>query len=267
MTLEEVRAIKAIDVHSHAGSDRTPARDAALEDTREEYLLRTMEGANIGISINSSRYACIPAGSGFCVEGNRQMLALAHRHEKVYMWAFIDPQEKESFAQAEELLKDPKVLGLKIHPQLHGYALRDRGDEIYSFAGRLGVPVLGHGGANGCLHEDYVYFANRYPEVTVIAAHLGNSPDGDGFHAIRAMKEAEHGNFYIDTSSIMSFLSGIIEHTVREIGSDHILFGTDNSIYFSPSHRARINEALMENEHKAAILRENALRIFPQLKQ
>lgn len=266
MTIEEIRAIRAIDVHSHAGSNRVSAEKDVFQNTSDEYLLRTMEGANIGISINSSRYSCIPAGSGFCVEGNRQMLELARKHENIYMWAFVDPQEKASFAQAEELLKDPKVLGLKIHPQQHGYALRDLGDEIFSFAEEQKVPVLGHGGAEGCIHEDYAYFANRYPGVTVIAAHLGNSHDGDGFHAIRAVRESRYGNLYIDTSSIMSFISGIIEYTVGEIGSDHILFGTDNSIYFSPAHRARINEALMEPEHKAAILRENALRIFPRLR-
>ena len=172
---QSIFQIPAIDIHSHLGPVHGPMTMEAAENGSEAYLLRTMDAAKIQISVNSSRYAIMPRGSGCSAEGNRQMLEAAHRLPGVYMWAVVDPHEPETFAQARTMLEDARVLGIKIHPAEHEYDLEQYGDSIFSFAEALGVPVLGHSGEKGCMPEVYAAFAEQYPTVPIIAAHLGSA--------------------------------------------------------------------------------------------
>lgn len=267
MEAMDIYKVTAIDIHSHLGMDHGPISLAQVENGSSEYLLRTMKLAGIGISVNTSRYAIMPRGSGYTVEGNRRLLEEIENLPGVYGWVTIDPHEPESYQQAEEMIKHPKMLGLKIHPEEHEYNLMDFGDELFSLADRLQVPLLGHSGGLRCMPEVFCRFANQYPKVKVIAAHLGSGPDGDPTHHIRAIEENKYGNLYTDTSSAMSVLANLLEYAVGRIGSDQILFGTDSSCYFSPCQRTRVDAADISDEDKYKILRENALKLFPQLKK
>jgi len=260
-------SIKAIDIHSHLGPDHGPIPMGEVQNGSAAYLLRTMKIANIGMSVNTSRYAIMPRGSGYTVRGNQLLLEQIAELPGVYGWVTVDPHEPESYTQAEEMVKHPKILGLKIHPEEHEYNLVDFGDELFSLADRLQVPLLGHSGGPRCMPEVFCHFANCYPNVKVIAAHLGSGPDGDPTHHIRAIEENLHGNLYTDTSSAMSVLANLLEYAVGRIGADHILFGTDSSCYFSPSQRIRVEAADISEEDKNKILRENALMLFPQLRE
>lgn len=265
MLQEETCQISAIDIHSHVGPAHGSMPDDCIENGSVPYLLRTMELANITISVNSSRYALMPRGSGYCVEGNRQMVDLAEQYAKVYFWVIIDPHETETFAQAADLLQHPKALGVKIHPEEHEYSLLELGDKLFAFAAKHHAPLLGHSGAECCVPEIYSFFAEQYPEIPVIAAHLGSSFDADPNHHIRSILNNQTGNLYTDTSSIRSMLSNLLEYAVGMIGADHILFGTDSSNYFSPCQRVRIDGAAISRFDKYQILRGNALKLFAKL--
>ncbi|MEA4965494.1 MAG: amidohydrolase family protein [Oscillospiraceae bacterium] len=266
MTHEEIKALSAIDVHSHFGPVHSPVTGDRIQNGTEEYLIRTMALSKIAVSINSSRYAIMPRGSGYTVEGNNQILAAAEALEGVYVWATVDPHQPETFLQAEEMLQHPKVLGVKIHPEEHEYDLKAYGDPLFAFAAKLHVPLLGHSGAPCCMPETYGFFADRYPEIPVIAAHLGCGSDGDSAHHIRAIMQNGAGNLFTDTSSIQSLLSNLLEYAVGQMGADRILFGTDSSNYFSPCQRLRVEEADIAEEDKYKILQGNALRLFPRLR-
>ena len=114
---QSIFQIPAIDIHSHLGPVHGPMTMEAAENGSEAYLLRTMDAAKIQISVNSSRYAIMPRGSGCSAEGNRQMLEAAHRLPGVYMWAVVDPHEPETFAQARTMLED--ALHLLSHISAH----------------------------------------------------------------------------------------------------------------------------------------------------
>ena len=110
--------------------------------------------------------------------------------------------------------------------------------------------------------EEFASLANEFPEVRTIIAHLGNSWDGDPTHQVAAVQKARHGNLHVDTSSSMSILSGLLEWAVQEIGSDHILYGSDSPLYHAPTQRSRIDLADITDDDKRKILRGNALRLF-----
>lgn len=264
MMREERQPLQAIDIHSHIGPAHGPAAMEPVENGTEEYLLRTMKLAGIRYSVNSSRYAILPRGSGYSAEGNRQLLRTAEREEGVYAWITVDPHEPETFEQARQLIGHPKVVGIKLHPEEHEYQLAEQGERLFSLAAELHAPVLGHSGGPRCLPEVFCRFANRYPEIPIIAAHLGSSPNGDPMLHLRAIEESKYGNLYTDTSSAMSLLSGLLEYAVNRIGSEHILFGSDSGFYFSPCQRLRVDEAMISEKAKYDILYGNASRLFPQ---
>lgn len=265
MEYTAVSRIPAIDIHSHVGKAHGAMPLDLIENGSEAYLLRTMAISRIDVSVNSSRFAIMPRGSGHTMEGNRQMLSLAEKCPHIWMWVIVDPHEPQTFSQAAELLSHPKVLGIKVHPEEHQYDLSKHGDALFSLAAAHGVPLLGHSGASCCMPETYGFYADRYPEIPVIAAHLGCSWDGDYSHQIRAVEENRAGNLYTDTSSMRSIFSNLLEYAVARIGAGRILFGTDSSNYFSPCQRVRIDCADIPDSDKTAILRGNACRLFPCL--
>ena len=70
-------------------------------------------------------------------------------------------------------------------------------------------------------YEKMPMFANRYPKMKLIIAHLGS------IEHIDAIQRAENGNIYTDTSGGASVNNHVIEYAVSKVGSEKILFGTD----------------------------------------
>ena len=67
---------------------------------------------------------------------------------------------------------------------------------------------------------------------------------------------------FTDTSSAKSITPKLIEWTVREIGAERVLYGTDSPLYFAPMQRARIDHAEFSDREKKLVLCENAMRIL-----
>lgn len=176
----------------------------------------------------------------------------------------VNPLQPRTFEQARVMLKAPWCAGIKIHPEEHGYRIADQGDRLFSFFTEVNAPVMTHSGCPNSLPTDFVPFANRYPGVRLLLAHLGNGA-GDRMRAdlqVRAVQAARHGNLWIDTSSSRSILPGLVEWAVGEIGADRLLFGSDTPLYHVAVQRARIEYADLPAAAKRLILRENALKFF-----
>lgn len=270
MTMEEIRRIPAIDFHSHFGPYNCAPGEyypAAFETGDIPTLLRTMHQANIAVSINSNSFTMIPRGRGDVLRGNDMLMEALDGLQGVYGWAVVDPRETATFHQAAAMLKHPKVLGIKVHPEEHQYPIRKFGDAIYEFAAAEHAVIITHSGEENSLPEDFCLFANRYPMVQTIISHLGCGYDGSYEHQMRAIEQNLHGNLFTDTSSSKSMMANLIEYAVGRLSSERILFGTDSSYYFSPSQRARIDFAAIGDGDKENILYRNALRIFPFLRE
>ena len=151
------------------------------------------------------------------------------------------------------LLANPGCKGIKIHPTLHEYEIREHGDRIFAFAAARQAVVITHSGNAGSRPEDFLPFADQYPEVRLILAHLGNSEDGSLERQVHAIRCSRYGNIYADTSSARSVNGGLIEWAVGEVGAGRLLFGSDTPLYFVASQKARI-------EHAGNLRRGEALR-------
>jgi uncharacterized protein len=259
-----IETIQAIDVHGHVGKylgDNNPLREKFMSGDAETVVGRAKK-SNIAITVFSPLSGLLPRGKTDAVRGNKEATEIAARHPELRQWVIVDPHKPETYDQARELLSAKKCVGIKIHPEEHVYPINDYGQEIFEFAARFHAIVSTHSGELNSLPADYVPLADRFPEVTLILAHLGCGHDNDPTHQIRAVQAHKNGNMYVDTSSASNILPGLIELAVKEIGAERLLFGTDTPLYFLPMQRARINYAEIPDSDKRKILRENAEKLF-----
>jgi predicted TIM-barrel fold metal-dependent hydrolase len=256
--------IQAIDVHAHFGNyDRGKAdivNDFMTADA--DVVVRRARQANTRLTIVSPLEALLPRFGGDPISGNINAARIVAETDGLLQWVVIDPTKPRTYAQAEEMLQLPKCAGIKIHPEEHGYPIREHGRPMFEFAAKHRAVVLAHSSEQNSLAADYVSFANDFPDMKLILAHIGCGWDGDLTHQARAVQQSKHGNVFTDTSSAKSITPKLIEWTVREIGAERVLYGTDSPLYFAPMQRARIDHADLSDQEKKLILCENATRLL-----
>lgn len=255
--------MRAIDVHGHFGHyDRGMGSrlDRLMSATAAEVAQRGVD-CGIEITIMSAIHGLIPY-RGNAIRGNADAETSADNHSGIRFWSIIDPRVSESYEQTDRLLSHPRCMGIKIHPHAHQYEIREFGPAIFSFANARKAIVLTHSGDPGSYPEDFVEFADRYSDLRLILAHLGNSDDGSVIRQAQAIQHARNDNIWVDTSSARSMFSGLIEWAVEEIGYRRILFGTDTPLYWAGAQKARIETAAIDELAKQAILYNNARLLF-----
>ena len=257
-----IPALRAIDVHAHVGRyDRgEQRRQDRLMSGSAAQVAELARRANIAITVVSALEALMPFG-GDPLGGNELAVAAVAEQPSLRFWAVLHPTVAGSYRQVEELLTHPACCGIKIHPDAHHYLISEHGAAIFGFAARQGAVVLTHSGDYGASPEDFVPFCDVHPELRLILAHLGHDPSSM-HRQVYACRRARHGNVYVDTSSAKSIRSGLIEAAVADLGPGRLLFGTDTPLYFPPAQRARIDQALISDAAKRAILVDNAASLL-----
>ena len=266
MTAEIAAAsIAAIDVHGHYGTYVRQGNSELLNrlmtgDAAE--VVRRAQAVQIECTIVSPLSALLPRFQADAVAGNHEAAWIVPQHPGLRQYVVIDPRRLETYRQADDLLPQPHCLGIKIHPEEHGYPIREHAQAIFEFAAKHRAVILTHTSEQNSEAHEFIPWANRFPEVRIILAHIGCGWDNDVTHQVRAIQQSIHGNVFADTSSARSILPGLIEWAVSEIGVDRVLFGSDTPLYSTAMHRARINHADLSLDQKRQILRENALTLF-----
>ena len=260
-----VESIAAIDVHAHYGhyigstgdvlADRFYSGDAVE-------VVRRAKAVNVVLTIVSPLTALKPRFGADAVAGNNEAASIVSETPGLKQYVVIDPRNLETYRQAERMLSQPQCVGIKIHPEEHGYPIKDHAKPIFEFAAKHRAIVLTHSSEQNSLAADFIPWANEFPEMKLILAHIGCGWDGDLTHQVRAIHESRQGNVFADTSSARSITPGLIEWAVGEVGAERVLFGTDSPLYHTAMHRARINQADLSDEIKRKILRDNAIGLF-----
>jgi len=260
----KVNELQAIDVHGHYGtyvSHKPSIRDGFMSADGSQVTQRASR-AGIQYTLVSPMRGLLPRGQADAAAGNREAAAVISRFPQLRQWVVVDPRQEETFKQAQEILIWPQAIGIKIHPEEHDYPIKEWGDKIFRWAAEHRTVISTHSGEANSLPEDFVPFANAYPEVKLILAHLGCGYDDDPTHQVRAVQQSKNNNIWIDTSSSSSIYAGLIEWAVREVGAPRLLFGTDTPIHSVAAQRARIEGAEISETDKCLILRENALTLW-----
>jgi len=256
----------AIDVHGHYGN--FPHANALLERFSSASAAEVAaRAASVGVdwTIVSPLAGLMPRGRETQVApANEVAFTEIAQTKGLLQYVIVNPLQPETYDQAREMLKSPHCVGIKIHPEEHAYRISDHGDELFAFFEEVAAPVMTHSGCPNSLPSAFVPFANKYPKVRMLLAHLGNGAGDNGKVdlQVRAIQAARHQNIWVDTSSARSILPGLIEWGVEELGSDRLLFGSDTPLYHVALQRARIDHAEIADSAKQMILRENAVKFF-----
>jgi len=257
--------LQAIDVHGHYGDyfrEAFPTLTNAFMTGSAETVAARAKRAQTRLTFVSPLAALFPRGRADAAAGNDEGVRVVQRHPALRLYAVVHPLQPETFRQARRMLGDRHCVGIKIHPEEHEYPVREHAGPIFELAAETGAIILSHSGDERSMPADLLPFADEFPNVQLILAHLGSGCDNRPDHQVRAIQKSRHGNVYVDTSSAQSIMPGLVEWAVREIGYDRILYGTDTPLYHAPMQRARIDHAEISDEAKAAILCGNAERLF-----
>jgi predicted TIM-barrel fold metal-dependent hydrolase len=257
--------IPAIDVHAHYGRNLREGlpyyvNDFMTADAAE--VARRAARADVEWTIVSPLQALFPRFHGDAVAGNDSAARDVAVTPGLLRYVVLDPRRPETFDQADEMLRHPRCVGIKIHPEEHGYPVAEFGRPMFEFAAQRRAVVLSHSSEQNSLAADLVHLADEHPEMKLLLAHIGCGWDGDPTHQVRAIQASRAGNVSADTSSARSITPNLIEWAVSEIGAERVLFGTDTPLYHTSMQRIRIDHADLTDSHKRMILRDNAIALF-----
>ncbi len=168
-----VRSIQAIDVHGHVGRYKGCPLEVidGFYSGGPEDVLRRAERARVEFTFVSPLQGLFTQFGDDPVRANAELAADIGRYPGLFQWAVVDPTRPETFGQAAEIMKTPRCIGIKVHPDFHGFAIKEHGDKIFEFAAAQGAVILSHSGGAPSLPPDFLPFADRFPEVTFILAH------------------------------------------------------------------------------------------------
>ncbi len=220
---------------------------------------------------------------------NEEVAALVKMHpDKFIGFASVCPTEliygksvltKGSVEKAVEKLRraveDLGLRGLKlIQPFQHFYPNDTEVYPLYEEVRRLKIPILIHTGGEDppglikyCnpLYLDDV--AKSFPEIPIVAAHMGSYPHGVWFKEMMTVTEANR-NMHVDLSALRSEeLIGmkLLERAIEYLGSERILFGSDHPVvwdYPMSSATETVKNADISQNDKENILHLNAAKLL-----
>ena len=155
----------------------------------------------------------------------------------------------------EEYMKSGIFSGIKIHPEINGVTVDNKGYEpIFEAAGFYRLPVLIH---TWTKHIDILpinSLAENYPKTIFIMGHMGGKIE-ESFHACLDTIE-KHDNVYADTALSWTY-KGRIEYAVEKIGSHKILFASDANWNSIPGSLGRVICSKITDSQKEDILFRN----------
>ena len=151
--------------------------------------------------------------------------------------------------------------GVKLHPEFQGFSIDDEAmTPLYAVVeGRL--PVLMHMGdenKDSSHPSKLASVLDRFPRLTVIAAHLGGYQMWD-----EAIARLSGRNLYVDTSSALFALEpSEAVRIIRSYGTESVLFGTDYPMWDHKEELARFMKLELTEDERDAILWRNAARLL-----
>jgi uncharacterized protein len=202
---------------------------------------------------------------------NDDLIALAARTPKLVPIATVHPYDGAAAVAELERVAARGVKVLKLHPHTQRFDAADpRVRQLVERAGQLGVIVLFDNASivpDDC--EKLFNLALEVPKTKFIFAHLGGL-NFRFWNILKAARTAEGlfaDNIYFDISAIVvivadSPIEAELVWTIRNVGIDHVLFGSDYPQYSLEQNASALARLSLNESEKAKIRFENAQRLL-----
>ncbi len=153
--------------------------------------------------------------------------------------------------------------GVKLHPDIQRFCADDpRAMAIYSRCEARGLPVCIHAGDRRYDYsnpERMARIAETFPELTLIAAHLG----GWSVWEEASLALARYPNVLVDCSSSLYWLEkDTARDIIRRYGADRVLFGTDYPFWPQKLELKDLFSLGLTEDELADICWRNAARLY-----
>lgn len=254
-----------LDFHTHAYPEKVA--DKAVAFLNQYYGVDCQGDGTIGDLLASAGEAGVThllvhavATKPSQVENVNDWIA-AHIGGRVYGFGTVHP-DYEDVGREIRRIASLGLKGLKLHPDFQQFVVDDPSlDKVYEAARAAHLPVLFHAGDKNTDYSSPSRIANvvsRFPDLTVIAAHLGGYSE---------WSEAERWligkNLYIDTSSsIWAIGPQKAAALIRKHGVRRVLFGTDYPLTRHKEELGRFMSLGLTEEENRLILFDNAKRLL-----
>lgn len=244
---------RVFDAHLHCPSeDGTVSQWYPVTKTFEEFVsYLDRAGVQRGI-INSVRCQLAKSPAEF-IEGNREVARYVERYRGRFLGAcvvnplFID----EALREIEDCRKQ---LGFVWVGELCNYIVPYRYtskefEMLVEQVRKLGMVLDVHTDL-----PEMEYIIQKYRDTTIVFPHFGPSPN-DIFKRLDLV--AKNHNCYMDTSGAGHERVGMLEYSMKSIGPDRVLFGSDFTINDPSGVIARVEHSYLTEEQKRKVLSAN----------
>lgn len=246
--------VEVIDLHAHCGpyfNMHIPAREPGD-------MVRIMDRCGIAKAVLSPNMSW---HSDFALANTMMRQAVAAHPGRLYGACAVNGNYPDlSLEELERSFQDKRVVMIKVHPSGSRCRLNDRRMlGIYEFAARRKSAILSHTWLDDDAYGNIDLFtdvAKSHPDISWIMGHSGG-PYGSR-HAVELAQGAP--NVYLDITLSMC-PARQIEFFVQEVGSERVLFGTDNPFIDPRPQVGRVALAKISPEDKAKIFGRNARRL------
>jgi hypothetical protein len=254
------------------GGARSPvSKEAVKNDIFANYLdpsgerhLQQMEEAGIELTVlHPLDYGLCTAGEApaSIEEQNQAHAEVVKRHPaKFAAFVGVDPRRDNALDLLKRGITEWGFKGLKLHPAAGFYPDDEGFDSIYRKACELNVPLLIHTGHIAPpLDDRFARPANidalaaRFPELTIIAAHMAYDWWGELAEVGR-----KRPNVYTDISGWQptavvdgSSFHQALGEILKSMGAERVLFGTDGLVFGRAMKAAEWIETLTILPHGA----------------
>lgn len=251
-----------IDAHVHIGQWMRPysKNGNAVDELIQSARLNNIDRLCVS-SLGNRGYTSYPNVEEF-TSANTHILELIQVFPREILgFCYVNPRHPDaSLAELDRCIVDSGMVGIKLWVACK--ASDSLVDPIAEKAIELGAPILQHAWykTTGNLPDestpaDIAELARRFPEVTIIMAHL----HGAGYRGI--LDIAPYPNILADTSGGDPETT-VVEFAVRELGAERIIFGSDVPGRSFGIQMGKVLGANISDKEKALILYGNMERIF-----
>lgn len=155
------------------------------------------------------------------------------------------------------------LCGVKLHPEIQGYAVDDaRSLRICALCEEAGLPLLLHAGDRryDCSNPNrLIPMLRQFPRLKVIGAHLG----GWSIYEEAAKQLVGIENLWFDCSSTFYWLEPVrAKALIRMLGTDRVMFGSDYPMWTPENELQTLFDLGFTDSELENILSKTAQAVF-----